>query len=230
MYSNRIILVSRDPDIALMCQKALEKENITIQTIPDRDEALDVLSERVSDVVILDSSMDEDDLSGLCKFISRSLKLPVMVIGREDLLKRKIEYLDSGANICIEMPINADELLAQVKALRRKVGSEELRPEMADFASDDLRIDYHRRLITVKGKEVRLSRLEYELLRELTVNAGKTLSYNHLLRRIWGPEYQEERQYLHVNISYLRQKIESDPRKPHYIINVPKVGYVFKHT
>ena len=101
MYSNRIILVSRDPDIALMCQKAFERENIRIQTITDRDDALDVLSESVSDAVILDSSMDEDDLPGLCKFISRSLKLPVMVIGRENLLKRKIEYLDSGADVCL---------------------------------------------------------------------------------------------------------------------------------
>ena len=101
MYSNRIILVSRDANVASMCRKALEKENIRIQTIPDRDDALDVLSENVSDAVILDSTMDEDDLPGLCKYISRSLKLPVIVIGRENLLKRKIEYLDSGADVCL---------------------------------------------------------------------------------------------------------------------------------
>jgi two-component system KDP operon response regulator KdpE len=230
MYHNRIILVSRDPDIALMCQKAFERENIRIQTIPDRDDALDVLAESISDAVILDSTMDEDDLPGLCKFISGLLKLPVMIIGGKELAERRVKYLDSGAAVCMELPINADELLAQVKALRRKVGSEELRPEMADFASDDLRIDYHRRLVTVKGKEVKLSRREYELLRELTVNAGKTLSYSHLLRKIWGAEYQEERQYLHLYINYLRKKVEPDPHKPQYVINIPKVGYVFKHT
>ena len=230
MYSNRIILVSRDANVASMCRKALEKENIRIQTIPDRDDALDVLSENVSDAVILDSTMDEDDLPGLCKFISRSLKLPVIVIGRENLLKRKIEYLDSGADVCLELPVNAEELLAQVKALRRKVGSDELRSDIAGFASGDLRIDYHRRLVMVKGEEVRLSHREYELLRELTVNSGKTLSYSHLLRKVWGAEYADEKQNLYVYIGYLRNKIEPDPRKPHYIINVSKVGYVFKHT
>jgi len=217
-------------DIALMCRKALEKENIQIQTVPDRDDALDVLSETISDAVILDATMDEDDLPGLCRFISGSLKIPVMVIGSQEFTERRINYLNSGANICIEVPINADELLAQVKALRRKADSDELYYGMAAFGSNDLRIDYHRRLVTVKGKEVKLSHREYELLRELTVNAGKTLSYNHLLRKIWGPEYQGEQNYLHVNINHLRKKIEPDPRKPKYIINVPKMGYVFKHT
>ena len=135
-----------------------------------------------------------------------------------------------GADICIEVPINADELLAQVKALRRRTDAGELHPDKAEFASGDLHIDYHRRLVTVKGEEVSLSPHEYGLLCELTVNAGKTLSYNHLLRKVWGPEYQGERNYLHVNINHLRKKIEPDPRKPKYIINVPRVGYVFKHT
>ena len=229
MYSSRIILVSRDPNIALMCQKALEKENIQVRTIHDRDDALDALSEDFAEAVILDSSMDEDDLPGLCKFISVSLKIPVIVIGSGDPAEKRVKYLDSGANIYIELPFNADEFLARVKALLRMTGSGESYPGIAEFASGDLHIDYHRRLVTVKGKEVNLSRLEYELLRELTVNAGKTLSYSHLLYKEWGPEYQEERQYLHLYINYLRKKIEPDPRKPQYIINVPKVGYVFKH-
>jgi len=229
MYSNRIILVSRDPDIALMCQKALEKENIRIQTILDRDGALDALSEGFAEAVILDSSMDEDDLPGLCKFISVLLKIPVIVIGSGDPAEKRVKYLDSGANIYIELPFNADEFLARVKALLRMTGSGELHSGITEFDSGDLRIDYHRRLVTVKGKEVSLSRLEYELFRELTSKAGKTLSYSHLLRRVWGPEYTDEKQDLYVYIGYLRKKIEPDLHKPHYIINVPKVGYVFKH-
>jgi two-component system KDP operon response regulator KdpE len=229
MYSNRIILVSRDPDIALMCQKAFEKENITIQTIPGRDDALDVLSEGFAGAVILDSSLDEDDLPGLCKFISVSLKIPVIVVGSGDSTEKRVKYLDSGADLYVELPFNADEFLAQVKAVLRKTGSGELHPDIGEFASGDLRIDYHRRLVTVKGKEVRLSRLEYELLRELTSKAGKTLSHTQLLRKVWGPEYTDEKQDLYVYIGYLRKKIEPVPHKPRYIINVPKVGYVFKH-
>lgn len=230
MENNRIILISRNPDTALLCQKTLEKENISIHTLFDRDDALELLSEGFSGAVILDASKDEDKLPGLCRFISGLLKIPVIVIGSEDYAIPKIRYLESGADIYIEMPFNQDEFLAQVKAVLRRADSDEIHSSVTEFASGDLRIDYHRRLVTVKGREVSLSPHEYELLRELTVNAGKTLSYSHLLRRIWGPEYQAERQYLHLYISYIRQKIEPDPRKPHYIINVPKVGYVFKHS
>src|SRR4030042_3092965 len=113
MYSNRIILISRDHDIALMCQKAFEKKNISIQTIPGRDDALDILAEGFSNAVILDSSMDENDLPGLCKFISASLKIPVIVIGSGDPAEKRVKYLDSGANIYIELPFNTDEFLAQ---------------------------------------------------------------------------------------------------------------------
>jgi two-component system KDP operon response regulator KdpE len=229
MYSSRIILVSRDPDIALMCQKALEKENIQVRIILDRDGALDALSEGLAEAVILDSSMDEDDLPGLCKLISVSLKIPVIVIGSGDPTEKRVKYLNSGANIYIELPFNTDEFLARVKALLRMTGSGEADDGIAEFASGDLRIDYHRRLVTVKGKEVSLSRLEYELLRELTSKAGKTLSYSQLLRKVWGPEYADEKQDLYVYIGYLRKKIEPDPHNPQYIINVSKVGYVFKH-
>jgi DNA-binding response OmpR family regulator len=167
-----------------MCRKAFEKKNITIQVIPDYYNALDILTEGFSRAVILDSSLDEDNLPGLCGFISESLKVPVIVIAREDLSTRRVEYLDSGADICLELPINTDELLAQVKALRRRVVSGEFHLEKAEFASGDLRIDYHRRLVTVKGKEVALTYKEYGLLTELTKNAGTVLSYRHLLYRI----------------------------------------------
>jgi len=230
MYSNRIILISRDKEISLMCRKAFAKEYIRIQTIPDYYDTLDVMSKGFSGAVILDSSVDEGELLELCGFISGSIKAPIIIIGRKELTEKRVKYLDSGADVCLELPINTDELLAQVKALRRRSGSSEFQSDKADFASGELRIDYHRRLVTVKGKEIKLSPHEYEILRELTLNAGKTLSHSHLLEKVWGPGYDEERQYLYPYINYLRHKIEPDPRKPRYIINVPKVGYVFKHT
>ncbi|OGN90231.1 MAG: hypothetical protein A2158_06680 [Chloroflexi bacterium RBG_13_46_14] len=228
MYGNRIILVSRDRDITLMCQKAFAKENIRIQTIPDYYDALDIMSEGFSGAVILDSSMDEDNLPGLCGFISESLKVPIIIIGREEIPTRRIEYLDSGADICIKLPINTDELLAQVKALRRRTLSGESNPDKAEFASGDLRIDDHRRLVTVKGKEVALTHKEYGLLTELTKNAGTVLSYRHLLHTIWGNEYTDERQYVHQHICRLKKKIEPDPRNPVYIHTIYQEGYIFR--
>ena len=157
MYSNRIILVSRNQDISLLCQKALEKESFEVQTILDPEDVPDILSEGFAEAVVLDSSMDEDGLPELCKVISDSLKIPVIVIGDIDHAARKINYLESGASIYIELPFNPDEFIAQVKVLLRMTGSSESRPDIPGFASGDLRIDYHRRLVTIKGKEVSLS-------------------------------------------------------------------------
>lgn len=83
--------------------------------------------------------------------------------------------------------------------------------------------------MTVNGKEAQLSPTEYALLKELTHNAGKVLDHNYLLRRIWGPGYQDEKQHVHLYIRYLRRKIELNPAKPEYIMTVSKIGYVFKH-
>ncbi|MBN2074430.1 MAG: response regulator transcription factor [Dehalococcoidales bacterium] len=126
------------------------------------------------------------------------------------------------------MPINTDELLAQIKALRRKVGSGELHPDKAVFVSGDLRIDYHRRLVTVKGEKVTLTHEEYGLLTELTKNAGAVLSYRHLLHTIWGNEYTDERQYVHQHICRLKKKIEPDPRNPVYIHTIYQEDYIFR--
>jgi two-component system KDP operon response regulator KdpE len=210
-----------------MCQKVLEKENFEVQTILDPEDVPDILSEGFAEAVVLDSSMDEDDLPGLCKVISESLKIPVIVIGDIDHTARKIKYLESSDSIYIELPFNPDEFIAQVKALLRITGSGESRPDIPGFTSGDLRIDYHRRLVTVKGKEVSLSPHEYKILIVLTRNAGKVLTYAQLLHEVWGPEYQTERQYLHVYISFLRKKLKTGQKQPEYITNIPGVGYRF---
>ena len=150
---------------------------------------------------------------------------PVIVIGDIDHTTRKIKYLESGASIYIELPFNPDEFIAQVKALLRMTGSGESSPDIPEFASGDLRIDYHRRLVTVKGKEVALTHKEYGLLTELTKNAGTILSYRHLLHTIWGNVYTDERQYVHRHICRLKKKIETDPRNPVYIPFIRRVTF-----
>jgi DNA-binding response OmpR family regulator len=142
--------------------------------------------------------------------------------------KKRAKYLDSGAIIYIELPFNPDEFLAQVKALLRMTGAGESHREKAEFASGDLRIDYNRRLVTVKGEKVTLTHKEYGLLTELTKNAGAVLSYRHLLHTIWGNEYTDERQYVHQHICRLKKKIEPDPRNPVYIHTIYQEDYIFR--
>jgi len=96
------------------------------------------------------------------------------------------------------------------------------------FTSGDLQINFGTKQVTMAGNEVRLTPTEYNLLQELVLNAGKVLAHDSLLRRIWGPEYGQEREYLHVFIGRLRSKLEPDPAKPKYIITITGIGYRFE--
>ena len=101
-------------------------------------------------------------------------------------------------------------------------------PIRPSFTSGDLKISFTQRRVTVAGKEVKLTPTEYSLLRELVLNAGKVLTHTHLLNKVWGSEYREDTQYLHVFIRRLRAKFEPAPANPRYIMTVPGVGYRFK--
>jgi len=101
-------------------------------------------------------------------------------------------------------------------------------PTQPVFTSGDLEINFVKRQVTVAGKEVKLTPTEYALLQELVLNAGKVLTHAHLLNKVWGLEYRDEREYLHVFIPRLRVKLEPDPRNPIYITSVPGVGYQFE--
>ena len=103
-------------------------------------------------------------------------------------------------------------------------------PTPPTIKSGDLEINFSRRKVTLKGKEVALTSTEYALLQELVLNKGKVLTYTHLLKRVWGADYANEREYLHVFISRLRAKLESDPKKPRYITTVSGVGYRFEEV
>ena len=119
-------------------------------------------------------------------------------------------------------PFGVGELLARLRAALRRTAQTASEPV---FTSGKLKVDLARRLVTMSGREVQLTPNEYELLRVLVTHAGKVLTHRHLLREVWGAEYGEEFHMLHVNISNLRRKIESDPARPKFIITEPGVGY-----
>jgi two-component system KDP operon response regulator KdpE len=125
--------------------------------------------------------------------------------------EEKVLTLDAGADDCMVKPFSVQELLARVRALLRRAGSTE---DPQTFESRDLKIDFDRRVVSVRGARIRLTPKEFELLRFLVANKGKALRHRRLLQTIWGPNYGDERQYLRVFISQLRKKIEPNPSQP----------------
>ena len=135
-----------------------------------------------------------------------------------------MQALDAGADDYVVKPFGVQELMARIRAALRRSAPGDATPA---FLTDDLRIDFDKRVVTVKNNPVRLTPKEFELLRHLVANQGKTLGHRRLLQAVWGPDYGEETEYLRVFINQLRKKIEPDPHKPRYILTEPWVGYRF---
>jgi len=153
--------------------------------------------------------------------VRRWSSVPIVVLSAVGEEREKIEALDAGADDYVTKPFSGDELLARLRAsLRRAAPSIE---PVLEFAG--LRIDLEKRTVSIDGRAVSLTPIEYDLLKLLAENEGKLLTHPAILREIWGPAYGEESNYLHVYVSHLRRKIEPDPARPRYILNQPGVGY-----
>jgi len=178
--------------------------------------------------VILDIMMPKVDGFEVCQRLREWSQIPIIMLSARGDEEDKVKCLDLGADDYITKPFGVEELLARVKAVFRRtqaVGATLTRPA---FTSGDLTINFVERRVTIADREVKLTPTEYNLLQELVLNAGKVLTHTHLLSKVWGPEYRDEREYLHVFIRRLRNKLEPDPTNPSYIITVPGVGYQFK--
>jgi len=140
----------------------------------------------------------------------------------------KVKGLDLGADDYVTKPFSPKELVSRVKAALRRIEMPTPAPKTGVRIDDNLSIDFSRRKVLVRGKEIRLRPTEHRLLYQLVSNAGRVLTHETLLRRVWGYEYRDENQYVWLYITYLRQKIEDDPKHPKYILGERGIGYRFK--
>jgi two-component system KDP operon response regulator KdpE len=188
------------------------------------EEALEKIRGERIDLILLDVNMP--GMSGLevCAQIRRSGDVPIIMLTVRNSERDKVQALDAGADDYVVKPFGAEELLARIRAALRRASPVDMPPP---FVSNDLDIDFENRLVVVKGKNVRLTPKEFELLRHLVANQGKPMGHRRLLQAVWGPDYGEETEYLRVFINQLRKKIEPDPHHPRFIKTEPWVGYRF---
>jgi two-component system KDP operon response regulator KdpE len=151
--------------------------------------------------------------------------VPVIILSARGQEQDKIQALDAGADDYITKPFSMGELLARMRVALRHRARTRAGDESSLVETGDLRIDLERRNVTVAGKPVRLTPIEYRLLTTLARHPGKVLTHEFLLREVWGPGYVAQRHYLRVYMTQLRHKIESDPARPHLISTEPGVGY-----
>ena len=221
----QLLLVEDDAAIRSALIRTLTERGHAVTSMATAMSALQHLLASPPDLILLDLGLP--DISGFeaMRMMRAVSSVPVVVITARDDEADIIRVLDAGADDYVVKPFGAQELLARIRAALRRTSSAEDTPA---FLSDELKIDFAKRAVTVKGNAVRLTPKEFELLRHLVAERGTAIGHRRLLQAVWGPDYGEETEYLRVFINQLRKKIEPDPHHPRYIHTEPWVGYRFE--
>ena len=221
----QILVVDDDAQIRRVLSTSLSAQGYAIRCASDGVEALGVLKEWHPDMVITDLLMPQMGGAELCRRIRAESQIPIIVLSVREQEREKVEALDSGADDYVTKPFHANELLARVRAQLRRAPA----PEQPHGAIEvgDFKIDPETRSVLVRGREVRLTPKEFDLLVYLAQHPGKVVTHKRLLAAVWGDSSMEQPQYLHVFIGHLRKKLEPEGDSNRYLITEPWVGYRF---
>jgi two-component system, OmpR family, KDP operon response regulator KdpE len=218
----RVLVIDDEPPIRKLLRLGLSAQGYQIVETGSGKAALELFSQQLPDIVILDLGLP--DMQGhevLRALRARNDSVPIVVLSSRDDEAGKVQALDLGADDYVTKPFGMDELLARMRAaLRHQLQAQGERPV---FRVGELSVDLVRRIVKVGDKEIKLSPKEYDLLRILVQHAGKVLTHRFLLGQLWSD--LTDAQYLRVYVRQLRQKIESDPERPRYIVTETGIGY-----
>jgi DNA-binding response OmpR family regulator len=223
-----ILTADDDPQLLRLVSRNLELEDYEVITASDGQQALERIETQMPDLVLLDVMMPKMDGFTVCQRVRAFSAVPIILITARGQDQDKVRGLDLGADDYLTKPFSVDELLARVRAVLRRTLFSAGEPTHAMNAMTrigELVIDYRQRLVTAAGRELSLTPTEYRLLAYLAQNAGRIVTQDLLLERIWGAEYVGESHMLQVNINRLRRKIEPDPAHPRYILTKVGIGY-----
>ena len=233
-YKARILVVDDEQAILLGLKRQLSARGYEVKTATSGLQALQEIEETPPDLIVLDLMMPE--MSGLQ--VTREVRtrlhseVPILVLSAREEEQQKVEALDLGADDYLTKPFGLDELLARIRVAlrhsnRQQTGATQSKSNTGLLGDKYLSIDLAMHQVWREGKEIKLTRKQFDLLKYLALNTGKLISHRLLLQSVWGPEYGDETQYLHVFIGQLRQKIEPDPARPQFILTEPGLGYRF---
>ncbi len=218
----RVLVADDEAPIRRFLRAALDAHGYDVSEAATGAEALSAVIAHRPDLLILDLGLPDMDGVEVTRRLREWSAMPIIILSVREHERDKIAALDNGADDYLTKPFGLGELLARMRAAMRHVAAPGEEPV---FEVEGLRVDVARRLVTVEDKEVQLTPTEYDLLRVLVQNAGKVITHGQLIRKVWGAGYSTESHLLHVNISNLRRKIESDAARPRYIRTEPGVGY-----
>ncbi len=219
----RVLVVDDESQIRRFLRTSLVAHGYTIIEAANGNEALLKAADDRPEVMILDLGLPDIDGMEVIRRVREWSQVPIIVLSVRGRESDKIAALDAGADDYVTKPFGMGELLARIRAaLRNRLADEVEEPV---FRNGGLCVDLSKRLVSLDGREIKLTPNEYELLRVLVLNAGKVVTHQHLLREVWGPADIDQTHYVRVYVGQLRQKIEPDPAQPCFIITEAGVGY-----
>ena len=221
----RVLVVDDDSQILRAVGTSLRARGIEVLTQVDGKSGLESLRSNPVDLIILDLGLPGIDGHEVIRRLRTWSQVPVIVLTVREAYDEKIAALDAGADDYVVKPFAMEELLARIRAVRRRSDSETT-PSILRFG--ELEVDLVGQSVTLEGNRIHLTPTEYRLLEALATQPGKLLTHRSLLQRVWGPNYGEESQYLRVFIRQLRQKLRDDPLQASFIITEPGLGYRWK--
>jgi len=224
----RILVVDDELGILKLLRARLEGGGYEVLAAMDGAEALRTMEAELPDLLILDIMMPGINGIEVCRRIREWSQVPIIMLSARGDENDKVKCLDTGADDYIIKPFGAKELIARVQAVLRRNEKPARLAGQPEFTAGELLINFSRHRVAVAGEEIKLTPIEYKLLQELALNAGKVLTYSHLLNKVWGQGYRDEKEYLHVYISHLRAKLERDVNDPLYIKTMSGVGYMLQ--
>ena len=222
----KILVVEDDCNILSMIQTVLDTNGYQVLTAQRCQQGILMLSSHVPDLVVLDLGLPDMDGAEFIRVARRSSMIPIIVLSARSDEQDKVSALDLGANDYITKPFGTGELLARVRASLRinRMNLQAAIPRSV-FTLDDLEIDYDRRQVSVAGKIIHITQIEYNILSLLSQQAGKVMTYSAIIGAIWGTMDDGSVKKLQVNMANIRKKLGCKPGENRYIVNELGVGY-----
>jgi two-component system, OmpR family, KDP operon response regulator KdpE len=227
MTALTILVVDDEPQVRRVLRTSLASTGYKLVEAATGEAGLAAAAAHPPDVILLDLGLPDIDGVEVTRRLREWSSVPVIVLSARGEDKDKIAALDAGADDYLTKPFSLPELLARIRVAERH---SEQRGDKGDavLSLGELSVDLAAHVVKVAGEEVRLTPIEYRLLATLARKAGHVLTYQQLLKEVWGPRYATQKQYLHVYMGHLRTKLERDPARPRFLLTEPGVGYRLK--
>jgi DNA-binding response OmpR family regulator len=224
----RILVVDDEPKYVWAIRTNLEARGYGVLTANDGRSGLELAASQEPDLILIDVRMPGLDGYELCRRIREFSTVPILMLTALTEEADKVKGLDSGADDYVTKPFSAEELLARVRAMLRRVEFSAGLSSQPLLEAGDLRVDFAGQRVFLRGQEVVLTSTEYRLLSEMARQPGRVLVPDYLLERVWGLGYEGEHRLLRQAVHRLRGKVEPDPQNPEYIQTRTGLGYVFQ--